>query len=271
MAADRNVPEQTLRATPKLGPLTVACRFEAFSVNTVDALSQRLSPYACEETHHVEARIHGAGVHPFLYSDTVIADDLGHHAVRHDFWVHKSDDRWEGAALDHPVAAESALRWLLAIELLERDGLLLHASSAVLEGEGHLFLGASGAGKSTIATEGGFDAVLCDEISIVAPGEDGQVMIWPSPFWGIGQLGEPTEPTPLGAIWELFGWEKTASREIPLADGVLATYRRVVDVGAAAAPPRRVLDIICDLAESLPVHQLSWQRGDPLDEVLALA
>ena len=268
MAPSLDVPDQTLSATPKLGPVTVECRFEGFEPATIDTLSSRLSPFACEQRLAVRARIRGGGKHRFLYSDKVISDVLGTHVVRHDFWAQKTDTGWEGAALDSPVAAESCLRWLTAIELLERGGLLLHASSATIGGEGHLFLGASGAGKSTIISEGGFDSVLCEEISILAPGEEGTQMLWPSPFWGIGHIGELVEPAPLSAIWELFGWEKTATVDLQSGDALLAVYRRVVDIGAAAFSPRQVLDIVATLVENVPVRRLSWRRGESLLEAL---
>ena len=262
--------------------MTVECRFEAFSSKTTETLSHRLAPYGCETSPDkgipspptttagtkAEAYIHGSGVHPFLYSDSVVSNDHGTQVVRHDFWAHKIGSVWMGAALDSSVAAESALRWITAIELLEHGGLLLHASSAIVDGQGHLFLGGSGAGKSTLVAEGDFDSVLCDEISVVARNGDGGYRLWPSPFWGIGSVGEVCEAAPLSAVWVLFGWEKTAAAKVDLTDAVLAVYRRVVDVGAAAFPPKKVLDIAAELAEQVPVHRLSWRRGAPLRDLL---
>jgi hypothetical protein len=67
------------------------------------------------------------------------------------------------------------------------DGIIVHASGLKIDGEGVLFLGDSGAGKSTIAeffvNEYGKDAILCDDRMIIRHIE-GKWMAYGSPWHG---------------------------------------------------------------------------------------
>ncbi|MGB0035547.1 MAG: hypothetical protein WBP79_08750, partial [Candidatus Acidiferrales bacterium] len=52
----------------------------------------------------------------------------------------------------HEYALDSLLRILLTMILLPRRGFLLHAATVVREGRAYVFMGRSGAGKSTVAS-----------------------------------------------------------------------------------------------------------------------
>ncbi len=52
---------------------------------------------------------------------------------------------------DHSGSMQNALRVLLAYLLSESNGMLLHASGVVVNGEAYVFFGRSGSGKSTVA------------------------------------------------------------------------------------------------------------------------
>lgn len=68
----------------------------------------------------------------------------------------------------------------------ERAALLLHASGVIRRGAGHVFVGPSGAGKTTIAhLAAGYGQVLCDENVVVRIGSDGPEVLG-TPFWGSG-------------------------------------------------------------------------------------
>ncbi len=66
----------------------------------------------------------------------------------------------------------------------EHDGLLLHAAGVVLDGAGHVFTGASGAGKTTVARlAAGRGEVLSDENVIIRLGPGG-AELFSTPCWG---------------------------------------------------------------------------------------
>jgi hypothetical protein len=183
-------------------------------------------------------------------------------AERHDFAVWRRGRRWRAETLATAAAVEAALRWVTAIELGARSGLLLHAASVVWRGRAHLFLGASGAGKSTLAAEGGGDAILSDELSSIAPSNGGGWQAWATPFWGDGGRGESQGPAPVAALWVLERHETTRARPLDPAMAVLAVCERTLDAGPSPIHGRRVLDAAARLAGELPVRRLSWRRGD---------
>ena len=82
------------------------------------------------------------------------------------------------------MAALSALRLFLAHQLLlQSRGLLLHASAALKEGRTFVFLGQSGAGKSTSVYHSP-GKVLSDEIVAILLGADGKLFAFGTPFGG---------------------------------------------------------------------------------------
>lgn len=64
-------------------------------------------------------------------------------------------------------AVENFLRWVIANRALSNNGLLLHASSQVIDNEAHIFLGNHGAGKSTAVSliEEGF--TIADDVALI--------------------------------------------------------------------------------------------------------
>lgn len=200
---------------------------------------------------------------PLIFDAGVYASASGGWMLRHDITLSRTPRGWEGRTLAQPVAIEGALRWISAVELLSRSGLLLHACSAMAGGAAHLFLGPSGAGKTTIAAESDVDAVLCDEVSIIAR-EESRWWAYPSPFWGLEECGGRVARAPIAGLWQLAGRDQTCISAMRPADGLLAVYRRVIDIGAAGQAPGRALQIAGDLVDACPVGAVSWRRGDPI-------
>jgi hypothetical protein len=133
----------------------------------------------------------------------------------------------------------SFLRVVSSLALAPRGGLLAHASSVVRDGRAYLFVGRSGAGKTTICRLRGDGRVLSDEISAVRRSGDG-FCCWPTPFWGeLEATGEPAESAPLARV--LFPEHAPSTRAISLTaaraahrllDSVVHFTRDPADVGA---------------------------------------
>lgn len=65
--------------------------------------------------------------------------------------------------------------------LHQRDDLVLHGSAIEWDGKAVVFMGISGIGKSTTATafrQKGH-AILTDDLSVIRPNPDGQLLVWP--------------------------------------------------------------------------------------------
>ncbi len=163
--------------------------------------------------------------------------------------------------------ATSALDRTLAYICLQvlprrRQGLLLHGAGIELDGDGYVFCGASGAGKTTIAElAAGRGRVLTDETVLVRlDGEEPQ--LFSTPFWGSSTprnlVHQVRRCIPLRAIYLLaHGPEFTLTRLPParaVAD-LLMTEKvlteRVDSAEAWLAAAERLLALV-------PVYQLTF-------------
>ena len=195
--------------------------------------------------------------------------DNGARILKEEFTLHRGQEGWWGETSADYASVERALRWIVATELLGTNGLLLHAATVVVGQTAHAFLGKSEAGKSTTAQEVRSDAVHSDELSILAPGQDGQWASWPSPFWGLDREGYTSQAAPLGAIWLLDGFGETRSGPVMGADAAMGIYARMLmDLGAIPGFSGKIFDIIENLLSAVPVFRLSRRRGDDLDSLL---
>jgi hypothetical protein len=89
-----------------------------------------------------------------------------------------------------------------------RRGLLIHAASVVRHGQGLLFAGHSGAGKTTVARlSTGHATLLGDENGIICPDGAGGYALWSTPFWGASTppdlIRRTRQVVPLRAIFIL--------------------------------------------------------------------
>jgi len=97
---------------------------------------------------------------------------------------------------------ENYFRVLVSYRLLELGGALLHSAGVVSKGRAHLFLGRSGAGKSTISRlslESG-RTVLSDDMNALCP-DGGVTMVEKLPFAGdLGRTPTPRRAYPLASL-----------------------------------------------------------------------
>jgi hypothetical protein len=107
------------------------------------------------------------------------------------------DDRFPGIF-------ENFCRILVAYRLHELGGAVIHGAGLVMDGEGFLFAGRSGAGKSTVSRMGlerGL-TVLSDDLNALLPPEDGVVRLAGLPFTGDLPKGD-TSVVPLRGLYRL--------------------------------------------------------------------
>jgi hypothetical protein len=142
----------------------------------------------------------------------------------------------------------------------EREALLLHATGVILDGAGHCFFGASGAGKTTVARlAAGRGELLTDENVILQMSPAGPRLL-STPYWGHStppdMIARVNRDAPLAALYELahtpgfelarlgpgravaalLSTEKVATERVESADAWLAVAGRIV----AAAPVYRL-------------------------------
>lgn len=113
----------------------------------------------------------------------------------------------DGGFLATRMVFENYLRIFAAYAIAMRGGLLLHSAGIVVDGKAYLFLGRSGAGKTTLSrlALAADVKILSDDINIVFPARDGGFVAGAIPF--AGELGhaclEPRGHYPLGGLFWL--------------------------------------------------------------------
>lgn len=122
---------------------------------------------------------------PRLHRVIIFNDD---HTKAHVF--HPSPELFEGGGHDSLMLLSSD-QIFLARALPHWGAVFVHGASVILDGEGLLFLGQSGAGKSTMvklltARFGGRLETLCDDRSIILREANGRYMLYGS--WSHGEL-----------------------------------------------------------------------------------
>jgi hypothetical protein len=105
-----------------------------------------------------------------------------------------------------PGIFENFFRVLVAYRLLDLGGAVLHSAGVVKEGAAFLFLGRSGAGKTTVSrlslAQGG--EVLSDDLNALCPGAAAGCLAHKLPFTGdLGERRARRPPVPLGALLRL--------------------------------------------------------------------
>ena len=156
---------------------------------------------------------------------------------------------------------ENYLRFLAAYSLLSQGGFLLHSSCAVYRDQAYLFIGRSGAGKTTIATMA-LDAgmsVLSDDMNAIVPGSPPTVH--KLPFAGtLGPTMTASGCYPLRAICWL---HKGMSIQLETMTAARAVSRLAVCAPYVNADPFRVgrlLESLQDLLLNIPLHSLTIPR-----------
>jgi len=158
---------------------------------------------------------------------------------------------------------ENYFRVVVAYRLLELGGVLLHSSAAVAGGQAHLFLGPSGAGKTTaarISQSRGLE-VLSDDINALCP-EGDAVVVEKLPFAGeLAQTPTPRQSWPLGSLQRLKKGGR--SREPLRASQALALLLSCSPfVNADPWRNEKLSDNLELLVRKFPAFELCFERGE---------
>ena len=183
-------------------------------------------------------------------------------------WILKRGDfqaRWDpltgrGQVLQspNPYALDSVLRILHSLVLTDRGGFLLHAASAICDGQAYLFSGVSGAGKTTL-TRLAPDSVtlLSDEISYVRPNPVGY-SAHGTPFAGeLAKAGENTV-APVSALFFLEKGHENRVDELPPAEAVRRLMRNILFFAEDRELVEKLLATACDFVQKVPVRRLTF-------------
>ena len=157
-----------------------------------------------------------------------------------------------------PYSLDSVLRILYTVLLAGQGGMLMHASSVVLDGRAYLFTGVSESGKTTISRLAPPDAhVLTDEMSFIRL-EDGAYYAYGTPF--AGELAKPGENlrAPLAAIHLLAKGPDNRIEPMGPAEAVRTVMANVLYFARDDALTAQVFDNAIALATAVPVRHLTF-------------
>ena len=161
-----------------------------------------------------------------------------------------------------PLAYVSEYPW--AEYIIQRrlglyGGAILHASMAIWDGVAHVFLGHSGAGKSTIAelAEGMGATIPTDDRTIVTLGPDG-VMGWGTPWHGSFRRTS-AQGAPIGSINLLV--QDSADRLAPIEPGraLKEMFVRTVQARVTEREVHTTLDTLESVATTVPFFELRFR------------
>jgi hypothetical protein len=157
---------------------------------------------------------------------------------------------------------ENYLRVLFAWMCLEQEGLLLHASGVISNGNGYVFFGASGSGKTTVARLSLDRIVLSDDLVIIK--KKGPVFrLYGVPFRGdFPEAPRHNASADLRGLYTLVKDSRHSLSPVGVQEAVARLTSCVPFVTAQPAAAQRVSEICFDLATQVPVQSLHF-RTDP--------
>jgi len=169
----------------------------------------------------------------------------------------------------NPYSLDSVLRILHSLILAERGGFLLHAASALCEGQAYLFSGVSGAGKTTMTRLAPDNVtLLTDEVSYVRPenvgpgagSEDGasSYRAFGTPFAGeLAKAGENCSAE-IGCLFFLEKGPENRIEEMPSADAVRRLMRNILFFAEDPHLVEKLLASACEFVARVPIRRLTF-------------
>jgi hypothetical protein len=159
----------------------------------------------------------------------------------------------------HEYALDSLLRILLTQLLLPHNGLLSHAATILHDGCAYVFMGRSGAGKSTVASLSPPGNVLTDEISLLRRDAENW-FAYGTPFWGEFRADGANRRAPLAAIFSLEQSDVNRVERVHAKDAARMLLPNVLFFSAASRENSQLLTLIAQAAEQVPFYRLFFRR-----------
>ncbi|HTV60228.1 MAG TPA: hypothetical protein VMJ93_15255 [Verrucomicrobiae bacterium] len=159
----------------------------------------------------------------------------------------------------HEYALDSLIRILLTVALLPKRGFLLHAASIVRNGRAYIFMGRSGAGKSTVSSLSPEGSVLTDEISLLRF-DRGAWRAHGTPFWGEFRAAGQNQDYPVAGIYCLT--QAGENRLVPMTvkEMLRAILPCVLFFSSDPQANDELLNILVEFAREIPCFRLHFLK-----------
>jgi len=159
---------------------------------------------------------------------------------------------------------ENLLRVLMAYDVLERGGVLLHCAAIVKDQKAAVVFGHSGAGKSTtsaLALKSGC-SVISDDINVIEPSGNGW-QVTPVPFSGtLNSISDIVNPVPLNGLYRLHQAEDDRVQSCSRARAVSLLMGSAPFVNKDSHRSVQLVDILSRLSAEPGVQDLYFTPSD---------
>jgi len=172
------------------------------------------------------------------------------------------------SSVRNEYALDSVLRVLLTRLLLPSPGFLLHAATVVQDGKAYVFMGRSGAGKSTVASLSPRGSVLTDEISLLRRIE-GTWYAHGTPFWGEFRAAGQNRRVPVESVFALVQAGSNRTERLPPRPALAGLLGNTLFFSDHRAEREELLRAQLSLIESVPVQRLEFRRDETCWEAAA--
>ncbi|MFP5247789.1 MAG: hypothetical protein ACLGH0_13940, partial [Thermoanaerobaculia bacterium] len=174
----------------------------------------------------------------------------------------------ENALELHPL--DYPLDEVIVANLLGRGrGVELHSCGIVdRDGRGHLFVGVSGAGKTTTARLwGDTAAAIVSDDRVIVREDEGRMWMYGTPWHGEAELSLATR-APLAGVYLLVQAPANALRSLSHAAAVAGLFRCAFPLFHDASSIEFTLSFLERLAHAVPVRELQFTRDRSVVELV---
>jgi hypothetical protein len=227
----------------------------------LDLLSRRYDGFLSASRPEFQLEFDLSATHAISDEDVrVRRDGDGWILRRGDFRAHWDPRAGRGTVRQdaNPYSLDTVLRILHSLILAERGGFLLHAASAICEGQSFLFSGVSGAGKTTMTRLAPPDVtLLTDEISYLRP-SGGSYAAFGTPFAGeLAKSGENCS-APVSALFFLAQGPENRIDEMPSAEAVRRLMRNILFFAEDPVLVEKLFATAFDFVSRVPIRRLTF-------------
>jgi len=158
---------------------------------------------------------------------------------------------------------ENLIRAAVAWHAVTHGGMLVHAASAILNGRGYLFYGESGAGKSTLSECNRRAQIVSDDLSLIMPDDQGQLMLVGTPFRGTYEEGDPVvAQVPLAAGFRLIQASEAEVRPVNRIRALAELIGNLPFVADSFGNRPDLFQQVEDVLASVPLAHLNFRKDD---------
>ncbi len=250
-------PQKT--ACVEIGAIPIA--LSTFDDGFLDLLNRRYDGFLSSSRPEFELEFDLSATYSVSDADVrVCRDGEGWMLQRGDFRARWDPRTGRGTVRQdaNPYSLDTVLRILHSLILAERGGFLLHAASAICDGQAFLFSGVSGAGKTTMTRLAPPDVtLLTDEISYLRPSAGGYAAFG-TPFAGeLARSGENCT-APVSALFFLEQGPKNRIDEISSAEAVQRLMRNILFFAEDHVLVEKLFSTACDFVAKVPIRRLTF-------------